>query len=313
MKNSATPHSSPRTLTGKANPPRNPALAASAPSFIAVGTSGTPNLTMTESVSPYTTIAFAGYPFATLVAPRTHVEDLPGLDGPATTERIRASRNTVKKSKRLADEAAAAAALAAGKPLPDPGKAAVKPVKKQGPTVMPAVGAAAAPAPAAEPGKAAVKSVKKQGPRAQKKVSTTPSYKVGAKAAGGKAASGPRRPVAGSGIVRGNKFNEVQKYMSMTRHAYTAMPVVMNKAKFASFTPAQQQVLIDAALAAGSFQRELIRKNEAGDIAYLRSQGMVIEENINAEPFRKLVAEPIKQLFAEKHGTQLIDAIVSTR
>ena len=57
---------------------------------------------------------------------------------------------------------------------------------------------------------------------------------------------------------------------------------------------------------------ELIRKNEAGDIAYLRSQGMVIEENINAEPFRKLVAEPIKQLFAEKHGTQLIDAIEST-
>jgi GTP-binding protein len=117
-------------------------------------------------------------------------------------ERIRASRNTVKKSKRIADEAAAAAAAEAG--LPPPEKAQVrgpkKPVKAEAKTTS-----AAVTAPSAEPGKAAVKSVKKQGPRAQKKVSSTPSYKVGFKAAGGKAASGPKRPVAGSSIVRGNK------------------------------------------------------------------------------------------------------------
>ncbi len=112
-------------------------------------------------------------------------------------ERIRASRNTVKKSKRLADEAAAKAAIEAG--LPDPREA--KPVKKKAPAKV-----AAAPvegAVAAEPGKAAVKSVKKLGPKVQKKVSTTPSYKVGAKSAGGKAA-GPKRPVSGARTVRGN-------------------------------------------------------------------------------------------------------------
>jgi tripartite ATP-independent transporter DctP family solute receptor len=125
-----------------------------------------------------------------------------------------------------------------------------------------------------------------------------------------KAIDGQENPV---GIVRGNKFNEVQKYMSMTRHAYTAMPVVMNKAKFAALAPAQQQALIDSALAAGTFQRELIKKNEASDIAYLRAQGMQIEENINTEPFRRLIAEPIKQQFAEKHGTQLVDAVANAR
>lgn len=125
-----------------------------------------------------------------------------------------------------------------------------------------------------------------------------------------KAVDGQENPV---GIVRGNKFNEVQKYMSMTRHAYTAMPVVMNKAKFAALTPAQQQAMTEAALAAGSFQRDLIRKTEAGDLAYLRANGMQIEENINPEPFRKLVAEPIKQMFAEKYGAQLVDAVANTR
>jgi len=125
-----------------------------------------------------------------------------------------------------------------------------------------------------------------------------------------KAVDGQENPV---GIVRGAKLYEVQKYMSMTRHAYTAMPVVMNKAKFAALPAAHQQALMDAALAAGRLQRELIRKNEAGDIAFLRANGVQVEENINPEPFRKLVAEPIKQMFAEKHGTQLVEAVMQAR
>lgn len=117
-------------------------------------------------------------------------------------ERIRASRNTVKKSVRVAEAAAAAAAEAAG--LPPPAKSAGKPASKASKAPKPAEIAAV---PAVEPGKAAVKSVKKQGPKVQKK-STTPSYKVGFKAAGGKAAgskTAARRPVAGARTVRGNK------------------------------------------------------------------------------------------------------------
>jgi GTP-binding protein len=130
-------------------------------------------------------------------------------------ERIRASRNTVKKSVRLAQEAAAAAGgeFEPGRTEATPTKAAVRVAKKAGQTVTRAgkpVESTAAPA--AEPGKSAVKSVKKMGPRAQKK-SDTPSYKVGFKAAGGKAVTGksgfksptPKRPVAGSRTVRGNK------------------------------------------------------------------------------------------------------------
>lgn len=125
-----------------------------------------------------------------------------------------------------------------------------------------------------------------------------------------KAVDGQENPV---NIVRNNKFYEVQKYMSLTRHAYTAMPVVMNKKKFDGLKPEQQKALIDAAQAAGSYQRDLIRKNEATDIAFLRANGMQVEENLQLEPFRKLVAEPIKQLFVEKYGPQLIDAIQQTR
>jgi tripartite ATP-independent transporter DctP family solute receptor len=121
-----------------------------------------------------------------------------------------------------------------------------------------------------------------------------------------KAIDGQENPAT---IVRNAKFYEVQKYMSMTRHAYTAEPLVMNKERFASLPAPLQQALLDAAKGAATFHRELNRKSEAADIAYLRANGMQVEEKIDAEPFRKLVAEPVKQLFAEKNGVQLVEAV----
>jgi GTPase len=117
----------------------------------------------------------------------------------AEKARLKASRNTVKKS-------AQRAAILAEAPADEGAPAPSKPVSTKAVSSKPASGKAGAKADAfkADTGKAAVKSVKPQGPKAQKKVSTTPSYKVGTKAAGGKA-GGPRRPVAGSRVVRGNK------------------------------------------------------------------------------------------------------------
>lgn len=125
-----------------------------------------------------------------------------------------------------------------------------------------------------------------------------------------KAVDGQENPVS---IVRGAKLYEVQKYMSLTRHAYTAMPLIMNKARFDRLPADQQQALVEAARAAGTFQRELNRKSEASDIAFLKSQGMQVDESVDPGPFRKLVTEPVKQLFAEKYGAQLVDAVANTR
>lgn len=114
-------------------------------------------------------------------------------------------------------------------------------------------------------------------------------------------------------IIRNAKFNEVQKYLSLTRHAYTAEPLVMNRKRFDALTPAQQQGLVEAARAAAAFHRELNRRGEAEDISYLKANGMQVEEKIDAEPFRRIVAEPVRQSFAEKHGAQLLDEIAKGR
>lgn len=111
------------------------------------------------------------------------------------------------------------------------------------------------------------------------------------------------------GITWSAKFNEVQKHLSMTRHAYTAMIVVMNKTKFDSLKPEHQKVLLDAAAEGGKFQRELNAKNEAMMIADLKQKGMQVVENIDSAPFRKIVAEETRKLFIEKNGADVINAI----
>lgn len=110
-------------------------------------------------------------------------------------------------------------------------------------------------------------------------------------------------------ITYAAKFYEVQKHLTMSRHAFTAMPVVMGKKKFDALKPEQQQALLSAAQDAKLLQRQLNQKNEAGILAELRKQGMTVVENFDPAPFRAIVAEPLRQAFVAKHGPELLQAV----
>jgi len=114
-------------------------------------------------------------------------------------------------------------------------------------------------------------------------------------------------------LIAAAKLYEVQKYLSLTRHAYTAMPLVMNKAKFDAMPAAQQKVLLEAALEAGKFQRELNRQGEAANLADLKKRGMTVEENVDTEAFAKIVAAPVRKDYTDKFGSDLVDAIVNAK
>lgn len=110
-------------------------------------------------------------------------------------------------------------------------------------------------------------------------------------------------------ITYAAKFYEVQKHLTVSYHAFTAMPVVMNHKKFAALKPEQQQALMSAAEDAKLFQRELNRKNEAGLIAELRQHGMAVIETFDPAPFRAIVAEPLRNAFVARNGAELLDAV----
>lgn len=110
-------------------------------------------------------------------------------------------------------------------------------------------------------------------------------------------------------ILHSAKFYEVQKHLTLSRHAYTAMPVVMNKAKFDALEPALQKVLVEAAQQGAALQRAMNAKDESRIVADLRAKGMQVLDTYDAAAFRKLVVDDTRKAFIEKNGAQLLTAI----
>ena len=103
------------------------------------------------------------------------------------------------------------------------------------------------------------------------------------------------------GVLWSAKLYEVQKHLSLTNHAYSALIVTMNKAKFDALPPAQQKALIEAAREAGQYQRKLNNDNMAKVVADVRKAGMQVVENVDPAPFLE-VTKPGRQTFVTKFG-----------
>lgn len=110
-------------------------------------------------------------------------------------------------------------------------------------------------------------------------------------------------------IIRSNKFQEVQDHLSFTDHAYTVSIVSMNKGRFDSLTAEQQQIVLDAAKEAATYQRQLNRDQAASDLAQIKEAGVAVVEDVDREAFKAEVYEPVKQTYVEKFGPEIVDQI----
>ena len=79
-------------------------------------------------------------------------------------------------------------------------------------------------------------------------------------------------------IILANKFNEVQKYLSVTRHSYNTFIVLISKKFWDKLSPKEQKILQDAAIEARTYERELSRSDSAKALAELKAKGMQVNE-----------------------------------
>ncbi len=114
-------------------------------------------------------------------------------------------------------------------------------------------------------------------------------------------------------VMLSSKMYEVQKYLSLTRHAYTALVVFMNKGKFESLSPEHQKILLEEAAATATFQRNLNAKDEAATLAELHKNGMQINEKPDIESIKNIVKDETRKLYIEKNGDELLKAIDAQR
>jgi TRAP-type transport system periplasmic protein len=103
---------------------------------------------------------------------------------------------------------------------------------------------------------------------------------------------GQENPIA---VIHSSKLNEAgQKYLTLTRHVYSALVFVANKAFIDGLPEDQRRVVMDCARKAALKGRAFIRDNEAKQLAELKAAGVQVEEHPDLEAFRKATTPVIE-------------------
>jgi tripartite ATP-independent transporter DctP family solute receptor len=76
--------------------------------------------------------------------------------------------------------------------------------------------------------------------------------------------------------ILSSRFYEVQKYLTLSRHVYSAHLVLVSSKVWQSLTPTEQAAMTKAAIEARDFERRMNRSSDEKALAELKAKGMVV-------------------------------------
>ncbi|SBS38407.1 2,3-diketo-L-gulonate-binding periplasmic protein YiaO precursor [Marinomonas spartinae] len=106
------------------------------------------------------------------------------------------------------------------------------------------------------------------------------------------------------------KLYEVQKYLSLTQHAYSPLVFVMNLKKFNKLSPENQKIIMSSAKDAIAMQRKLSVDKEAKMISELEAHGMKVNRDVDTAAFQKAV-KPVWNAFIKQYGDKMVNEILA--
>ncbi|KQU25567.1 ABC transporter substrate-binding protein [Bacillus sp. Leaf13] len=120
---------------------------------------------------------------------------------------------------------------------------------------------------------------------------------------------GQENPLA---TIQTQKYNEVQDYLSLTKHVYTPFVFLVSKKFWDDLSEEEQKIMSEAAQEAGEYQRALNRKENEKALKYLEEEGMKINE-VKPEEMAKMkeVIQPVTDKFAQKFGPDLVEEMMT--
>jgi tripartite ATP-independent transporter DctP family solute receptor len=110
------------------------------------------------------------------------------------------------------------------------------------------------------------------------------------------------------GAIINNRFGQVQKYLTISNHAFTPVALVISPAAFASLSPADRQVLQEEATAAMAVCKDEVAKVEKTGVDTLRGLGMQVVEKVDTSKFQAALAPTFADL-AKRFGEATINRI----
>jgi tripartite ATP-independent transporter DctP family solute receptor len=123
-----------------------------------------------------------------------------------------------------------------------------------------------------------------------------------------KAIDGQDNPV---GVIESAKFAEVQKFLSLTRHFYTGMPVLMSKMTWDSMSDAERTIIREASDEAKAEERKLLQAQEAETIERLRKEMQINELGASELARMREKVQPVVEKFNSEVGEALAKEVSS--
>lgn len=108
--------------------------------------------------------------------------------------------------------------------------------------------------------------------------------------------------------IENMKFYEVQKYLTLTKHAYSPTLVLFSKKIWDTLSPQEQSTLKECAGQGREEQRRVNREKSAQSVANLRSKGMAVNEISPAEMQR--IRDRSKVIY-ERHAKDIGDEAIT--
>lgn len=119
-----------------------------------------------------------------------------------------------------------------------------------------------------------------------------------------KAVDGQDNPIV---AFETNKFYEVQKYISTTRHVYNPLIVLLSQKSWEKLSADERKVLVDAANETRAEQRTVSRDMEGKALAKAKSQGTVVTEVTPEERARmREKVQPVTEQYTKQIGEALV-------
>jgi tripartite ATP-independent transporter DctP family solute receptor len=109
-------------------------------------------------------------------------------------------------------------------------------------------------------------------------------------------------------VISAAKFEQVQKYMTLTGHVYSPALILMSKAQWDKLSAPDKEAFLASAKEAVKANRARIDDDERRAVADLRSKGMTIVENVDKAKFQATLAPTFVE-FGKKFGQDNIDKI----
>jgi TRAP-type transport system periplasmic protein len=116
---------------------------------------------------------------------------------------------------------------------------------------------------------------------------------------------GQENPIA---TIQSSKFNQVQKYLTLTSHVYDPAILFMSVDGFDDLSAEDKRSFIEAAKLAGEASRQFAAAAEQNGVAELAQSGMRVVADVDREKFATAMASA-NPIFAQQFGGDLIQQI----